>query len=483
MSYLVNFGEYITETQFDISLAHSVAEGNRSKVLPTVIFRQLDLSEYGIHRFAYSASSRKYFFISNNSNNRGLYWCDTLQNRPEVTPITLPDLVATDVFQDIEVVDDIVIVASATKIWYSEDLGRTWYTHTVVSSILSGGLTIASVAFIVSSSPHIVLYGLSSGSVYTLNTTDWSENRILNSSTGTMSKFSSTNDTSAAHLVTFTGTAIAIIPNQTTPSLAVVNLKNTYDADNSTSSSAETITTSTNLEYLDVCYRDELIYVFVKNLDVSPNAYYYVVYDIAAEKAAYHDFEPYDDTRELMICALDNVEYFEFAPIVLINGNRYRLFTETIWRTLGEECNYINRVDNKYIQLSNSKTPDDTTVFTTFVNEFGHQISSDVTASGLSPDKVFRTTEDKGEGNVQIRGVASGENSLVIDSDVVVSEDNMMAIGHSTNYRYRFGQLEFYVTAEKLIITMIPDQTNTTKNKSFEFLWPTTVGPPGSGGE
>jgi hypothetical protein len=329
---------------------------------------------------------------------------------------------------------------------------------------------------VVASSPHLVLFGLSTGSIYTLNTTDWSENRILNSATGNMSKFSSTNDTSAAHLVGFTGTAIVTITNEATPTLAVVNLKTSYDVD--TSNTEETITGSSNLEYLDVCYRDGLIYAFVKNLDASPNVYHYVVYNITDSKAAFHDFEPFDDTKGMMVCALDNVEYFDFAPIVLINGNKYRLFTETVWRNLPVECNYINRVDNKFIQLSNSKTPDDTTVFTTFVSEFGHQISSDVTASGLSPDKVFRTTEDKGEGNVQIRGVASGENSLVIDSDVVVDEDNMMAIGHSTNYRYRFGQLEFYVTADKLIITMIPDQNDTSKNKSFEFLWPTTIGPP-----
>jgi hypothetical protein len=479
MSYLVNFGEHITETQFDISLAHSVAEGNRSRVLPTVIFRQLDLSEYGIHRFAYSSSSRKYYFISNNTNLRGLYWCDSLENRPTVYALTLPSLGTTEVLQDLEVVDDVVIVASFSKIWYSEDLGRMWYTHDVGASILTDGKTVASIAFTVTSSPQCILFGLSEGAIYSLDISTRTTSTILSAATNLGPvKFSSTNDVDAPNVAAFNQNTVVIINNDYTnpPSATTIDLLSAFDTDSS--SVKIPVPGSTNLEYMDVCYREEAVYVFAKNLDNTPNTYYYIAYNISTAKASFYDFEPFDISKSLMVCALDNIEYFDFAPVVLINGGRYRLFTETVRRALPEEFNYVNRVDNKFIQLSNSKIADSSSVFTTYVSEMGHQISSDVTASGLSPDKVFRTDEDKGEGNVQIRGVASGENSLVIDSDVVVDEDNMMAIGHSTNYRYRFGQLEFYVTAEKLIITMIPDQSDHSKNKSFEFLWPTNIGPP-----
>jgi hypothetical protein len=180
-----------------------------------------------------------------------------------------------------------------------------------------------------------------------------------------------------------------------------------------------------------------------------------------------YDADPIVETEPTYIASLNSVKYYEnFAPIVLLNGYGYKLFEEELWRELSvmyENPTFLGTVDKRFFFAYTESFQ--------FVSEYGHLVESSLEGlEGLPPEKVF-AGGDIEKGNVQIKGNASGEKAISIDSDIVAG-NNTVTIGNSSIPNLWLGNLEFSVTDEKLIIS-----TTGITGKTFDFLWKESAGP------
>jgi pentatricopeptide repeat protein len=221
-----------------------------------------------------------------------------------------------------------------------------------------------------------------------------------------------------------------------------------------------------------------LVYLYVTQTEVPDGDYTTVVSTFSIE---YYDLEIPKPTENVRICALEGVDYYGFTPIVITNGNRYKIVKSIaernnpniLWRTFenGMVPTYVYPVNNRFFQFSNLDRNSSTKVSMLQISELSTLVEATAdSVMGLPPERVFKGGNIT-SGNIQIQGDAEGKNAIAIGSTIKATEKSVV-IGNPGNNFLQLGNLEFVASEESLkIISRIEP------NKAFNLLWKETEGP------